>query len=70
MKTYLFNILISIDQLVNTVIGGKPDETISSRAGKGRLYGDPFWTPIAAFIDFLFLPFERDHCANSIEWDE
>lgn len=68
--TYFFNILISVDQLLNVLIGGKPDETISSRAGKGRLRGSLFWSIAASIIDVLFLPFERDHCFNSIEWDE
>lgn len=67
---YVFNLLIAIDQLGNTLIGGYPDETISSRAGKGALRGSVFWTCVAAMIDFLFLPFERDHCRKSIEHDE
>jgi hypothetical protein len=67
---YVFNLLIAIDQLGNTLIGGYPDETISSRAGKGALRGSVFWTFAAAFIDILFLPFERDHCRKAIEYDE
>jgi hypothetical protein len=70
LGAYFFNILYSLDQLANTLIGGNPDETISSRAGKGRLRGSVFWTISANIIDVLFLPFERDHCFNSIEWDE
>ena len=34
VKLYLLNILIAIDQLGNTLIGGDPDETISSQAAK------------------------------------
>lgn len=34
LKKYLYNILISLDQLGNTILGGDPDETISSRLGK------------------------------------
>lgn len=34
MKHYLFNILIALDQLGNTLAGGYPDETMSSRMGK------------------------------------
>ncbi|QFU04597.1 hypothetical protein FIU82_06145 [Pseudoalteromonas sp. THAF3] len=66
----LFRLLISIDQLANVLIGGKPDETISSRAGKGRLRGSFFWSVAADCIDLIFLPFESNHCYNSIEWDE
>jgi hypothetical protein len=31
---YFIRILIAIDQLANTIAGGDPDETISSRLGK------------------------------------
>ncbi|MDP4158147.1 MAG: hypothetical protein Q8911_00075 [Bacillota bacterium] len=34
MGKYFYNILIGIDQLCNTILGGDPDETISSRMGK------------------------------------
>lgn len=34
IKRYLLNVLIAIDQFFNALIGGDPDETISSRFGK------------------------------------
>ena len=37
---YLRNVLIAIDQLVNAILGGDPDETISSRVAKHRGHGD------------------------------
>jgi hypothetical protein len=67
---YVFNVLVGLDQLANTFLAGFPDETISSRAGKGRLNGSPFWTAAAFLIDLLFLPFEPDHCRRAIEYDE
>lgn len=42
MKRYIWNLLISIDQLVNTITGGDPDETISSRCGKKARQGHKF----------------------------
>lgn len=39
MKTYIWNILIAIDQLVNTLFGGFADESISSRAAKAQIRG-------------------------------
>jgi hypothetical protein len=39
MKRYLWNLLISLDQFANTVLGGSPDETISSRTGKAMQQG-------------------------------
>lgn len=34
VKLYAYNFLIAIDQLGNALIGGDPQETVSSRAGK------------------------------------
>ena len=62
---YFWNILISIDQLVNTIFGGDPDETISSRTGKLRHKRK--WA--RWLTDFLNL-FEKDHTKKSIEKDE
>ena len=62
---YIWNILISIDQLCNTLLGGSPDETISSRAGKKE--ETQLWAKILCKMLNLF---ETDHCKNSIEEDE
>lgn len=67
LYTYCLNSLIAIDQLVNTcLLLGDPDETISSRAHKGRLMGNKLWTLLAAFLDKL----DRNHGEKSVEWDE
>jgi hypothetical protein len=42
MKRYIWNLLISIDQLFNVLLGGDPDETMSSRMGKRVRKGDTF----------------------------
>lgn len=44
-------VLIAIDQLFNTFIGGYADETISSYAHRKRLKGKPW---LARLIDALF----------------
>lgn len=60
MKRYLKNLMISADQFLNTLTGGDPDETLSSRAGK--------WHPTAArIIDWIFGP---GHCQAARENDE
>ncbi|MGX6566817.1 hypothetical protein [Cupriavidus necator] len=66
MKRYLWNLLISLDQLANTVAGGSPDETISSRAGKAMQQGRCWGCMLCRFLHW----FDRDHCAKSIEADE
>jgi hypothetical protein len=58
--------LIGIDQAANAILFGDPDETISSRAGKGRRRGSRGWTILANFLDFL----DPNHSERSIEWDE
>lgn len=46
---YLFNIVIALDQLANTIIGGDPDETISSRIAKRRSHFP--WLVLAKIIE-------------------
>ena len=65
MKRYFWNLLISIDQLANTLLGGYPDETLSSRMGKR--VDDCVVCNVAC--KFLSL-FEKEHCKKSIERDE
>jgi len=64
IKQYFLNLLISVDQLVNTVFGGDPDETISSRFGKNENCG--FCQAICRFLSHI----DKGHCANSVEEDE
>lgn len=68
---YFWNILISIDQFVNTLFGGDPDETISSRAGKwlSMPHDTLQWKFSYALCRVLHL-FDKNHCIKSIEEDE
>ena len=70
MKKYFWNLLISIDQLVNTIFWGDPDETISSRLGRKLMQkreGCCKWRKrlckILSFLD----PADGNHCVESIE---
>jgi hypothetical protein len=67
VKRYIWNILISIDQLLNTLLFGSPDETMSSRMGKHVAKKDCLFCNLVC--KFLNL-FEKDHCKKSIEEDE
>ena len=69
LKRYVWNIFISLDQFANTVLGGDPDETISSRIGKlvvryGRKYRLAYW------LCRLLHAFDPKHCERAIEADE
>jgi len=65
IKNYLFNILISIDQLGNTILGGDPDETLSSRMGK-RINTCVF----CRFFCWVADKIDPNHCVKSLEHDE
>lgn len=66
MKEYFWNILISIDQFANTLFGGNPDETISSRAGKAAQRGDKWGCVLCKWLDKI----DKNHCDKNIELDE
>ncbi len=66
-KRYFINLFIAVDQLVNTIFYGDPDETISSRLGKN--YPNSKFTK---FVDWLFSWQNKEggHTKASIEHDE
>lgn len=68
MKKYLFNIALSLDQFINTLFGGDPDESISSRMGKHLAAHDmcPFCNWLCGILNY----FQKDHCIKAIERDE
>ena len=66
LKFYALNNLIALDQLLNTILGGAPDETISSRAGKARARGDWWGCYLCLFLDWI----DPRHCETSREDDE
>ena len=68
MKRYFWNVLISLDQLLNTILGGDPDETISSRMGKSIERKDN--CRICIFLCKVLNLIDKDHCKKSIEYDE
>ena len=62
MLNYLRKILIALDQLVNTVVNGEPDETFSSRCWRER--GRQPWKVLRYLVDAVFF-FDKDHCRTS-----
>ncbi len=65
LKAYLWNLLVAVDQLLNTLAFGDPDETLSSRMGKasGRCR-------LCRALCRLFNRIDARHCQKSIEPDE
>lgn len=66
VSRYFWNLLIALDQLGNTICGGDPDETISSRTGKYARKGRG-WFP--CHLCKILNLFQKDHCIQSIEID-
>jgi hypothetical protein len=65
MWAWLLQILIAFDQQLNTLIpGGWADETLSSRAHRMRLKGQPVWGWTANAIDWMFF-WQPAHCAQA-----
>ena len=63
---YLLNLLIAFDQLINTVLGGNPDETLSSRCYRNaQKYWYARWAQ--AVLDLVFRPWGADHCKVAYE---
>lgn len=64
IKAYIYNVLITLDQLINSLLLGDPDETLSSRLG--RVFPDSW---IVWFVDQLFF-WQSNHCHKAIESQE
>lgn len=74
MSGYFKNVLISIDQLGNTLCGGDPDSTISARVGYFALMSKTpqkyFWLGLQKIINFTFWPIDGpNHCLDAFESD-
>lgn len=52
--SYLGRLALTVDQAVNAVSGGSPDETISARAYRQAEAGNTFWKIGRTLIDWLF----------------
>lgn len=59
-----FQVLVALDQLVNTLFGGYADETVSSRSRRAYITGKRKWT--INLINLLFF-WQNDHCKEAYE---
>jgi hypothetical protein len=64
-------LLISIDQFFAVLLlNAHPDQTISGHVGyKAMTTRKRRYKLAEKVINFLFLPWEQDHCRRNIEWD-
>ena len=65
---YVKNVLVTLDCLGNTLAGGDPDETISSRSAKAQAYEEQAksygWG--CRMCSFLAI-FQQDHCTKALD---
>lgn len=69
-ENYIYNLLLSLDQLGNSIIAGDHDETISSQLGKLMVENKLEGKPIAAALAAILNAIDNNHCLDAIEWDE
>lgn len=73
--SYILRVLVSLDQLGNTIAGGHPDITVSARTGYFANIKQttlrPWWLLMEAIIDFAFRPIDGPrHCYKAYKSDE
>lgn len=70
-QVFFGRLLLAVDQLVNVLLLGFPDETISGRCGRAMASGNAKWfvPALTALIDEMFYAWflEKNHCKNSLE---
>lgn len=69
LARYCKNVWYSIDQTINTILGGNPDHTLSGRIGYHALQGSKTCLYMEKVVNLLFW-FDKDHCRSAIEYDE
>lgn len=63
---YLARLFVALDQLLNTILGGNEDETLSSRLGKDARRGYVVGCVLCRVLGWI----DKDHCEKAIERDE
>lgn len=64
IKRYILNNAIALDQMFNVLLGGSPDETLSSRAYRTEQQNKIFGRFFRPVIDSVFF-FDPLHCYTS-----
>lgn len=59
---YLMNLLILLDQALNTIAAGSPNETISERAARARNAGREWGCVLCRFLDWI----NPNHCDKAL----
>ncbi|WNZ57160.1 hypothetical protein QT397_07395 [Microbulbifer sp. MKSA007] len=73
-KSWLWNVIVAVDQLGNAIAGGNPDATISARCGYFSRVTETrfrrYWRFLERVINYTLKPIDGpDHCYQSYLWD-
>ena len=70
-RSKIWRTLVLIDQLFAVwIFNTHEDQTISGHVGyKALMTGEKKYVLLEKFINWLFAPWEKNHCFNAIEWD-
>ncbi len=56
-----WHVMVATDRLLNASLGGRSEETLSSRAYRGSIAGITHWCLLCKLLDII----ETDHCKKS-----
>lgn len=62
LNAHIYQFIIALDQLANTLCGGWADETLSARCWRCRYR--PFWGLARRVVDCLFF-WDKNHCQEA-----
>jgi hypothetical protein len=68
-ESYILNLLLSLDQLGNAIIGGDCDEIISGALGKIVVENKLEGRPLATTLVYMLNELDENHCLDAIEFD-
>lgn len=67
MRKWFLAFTIGANQFVNALMGGHPDETVSSRLGRAREHGGKFSKGACVALERIdWRRDKQDHCARAI----
>ncbi len=58
LKTYVFNVLLSLDFLLNAFIGGQPAETLTKHAARSMAEGKHWGCIVCRLLELV----DKGHC--------
>ena len=62
-RQWVWNVLVSVDQFVNTLTGGDPDETLSGRSRRAKEHGRWWGRVMCRLLNWI----DPGHCDRAEE---